>query len=574
VIANFPVEIDIISDLSNESTKISPPPRERDSFSNVFSRVTSERPASPRPESRDKKEYKGGEEGSVQPLDDNSHSANLVGGSENLTSSPDVRSKGNSKNLLNVSGQNDTSPVPKAGTKLDQDTPPLLKAVLSRLGLTQEEIKEVTSAKDLNQLKDILQRLGVDLKEAVQVSGKNAGALKGGEEMLLHKLMAALKRDGVPQGEMGINKEIFAELKGGLASADSLDAGGDLKSGIKDLLLQLGISSEEVENMLAKLKGELAPAEGLGEEGQLKSGLKELLLQLGLKPEEVEKLMMGGKDSIDKLKKLFPGLGHEKFNAMLKSENMSVNDLKRLLLKIGADPEQVDKLAGLGEHSDKKVSLKELMRLLNREAENIYDNNAIHSSAKDGNAAGTKGNNDQSGRGEGPISSIVGGEKVVGEKAQVDFEQLMSKADLRKTAPRQVVEQIVKGVKIQVEGGQTKARISLHPPSLGKVNMHIVTRDNQVSATFFAETSLVKEIIESNLPQLRESFQQQGLKVDQFNVFVGHQPAGNQAEQQNFSNAGGSYRSAGEGLEEEEGIIASEQMKRRAMGSHSVDLFI
>jgi flagellar hook-length control protein FliK len=259
---------------------------------------------------------------------------------------------------------------------------------------------------------------------------------------------------------------------------------------------------------------------------------------------------------------------------MLKSENMSVNDLKGLLLKMGADPAQVDKLAGLGEHSGKKVSLKELMTLLNREAENIYDNNAIHSSAKDGNSAGAKGNNDQSGRGEGTISSIAGGEKVVGEKTQVDFEQLMSKADLRKTAPRQVVEQIVKGVKIQVEGGQTKARISLHPPSLGKVNMHIVTRDNQVSATFFAETSLVKEIIESNLPQLRESFQQQGLKVDQFNVFVGHQPAGNQAGQQNFSNAGGAHRSAGEGLEEEEGIIALEQMKRRAMGSHSVDLFI
>jgi hypothetical protein len=514
----------------------------------------------------------------------------MVSGSKDVIPSPE--SKEDSRNSLNVSGQNDTAPVQKAGTKLDQDTPPSLKAVLSELGLTQEQIKEVASAKDLNQLKDILLRLGFDLKETASVSGKNAGALNGEEEMLLHKLMAALKRDGVSQGETGINNEFFAamkgkfgpfatlemgnipaELEGELAPADKLGEEGQLKSGIKELLLQLGLKPEEVENMLAKLQGELALADKLGEEGQLKSGIKELLLQLGLKPEEVEKLMMGGKYSIDKLKKLFPGLGHEKFNAMLKSENMSVNYLKGLLLKMGADPAQVDKLAGLG-HSDKKVSLKELMTLLNREAENIYDNNAALSSEKEGHSAGTKGNTDLSSRGEGPVSSIVGGEKVVGEKAQVDFEQLMSKADLRKTAPRQVVEQIVKGVKIQVEGGQTKARITLHPPSLGKVNMHIVTRDNQVSVTFFAESPLVKEIIESNLPQLRESFQQQGLKVEQFNVFVGHQPAGNQAGQQDFSNAGGSYRSAGEGLEEEEGIIASEQMKRRAMGSHSVDLFI
>jgi len=72
VITNFPIEIDSIFELSQESTKISPPPRERerDSFSDVFSRVTSERSTSPRPESRDKKEYKGAEEGAVQPLDE------------------------------------------------------------------------------------------------------------------------------------------------------------------------------------------------------------------------------------------------------------------------------------------------------------------------------------------------------------------------------------------------------------------------------------------------------------------------------------------------------------------------
>jgi len=546
VIANFPTEIDIIADLSQESAKLPPPPGERDSFSDVFSRVRSERTSSPRPDSREKRECSGCEEGSVQPFDENPRSANLGGVSENLTSAPDARSKENSKNFLNVSGQNDTSSVPKAGTTLDQDTPPLLKAVLSRLGLTQEEIKEVTSAKDLSQLKDILQKLGLDLKEAAQVSGKNAGALNGEEEMLLHKLMAALKRGGVPQAETGINNEFFAAMQEKFGSFGKL----------------------EMEN--------IPLADKLGEEGQLQSGIKDLLLQLGLKPGEVEKLMMGDKDSIDRLKKLFlkPGLNSEKLNAMLRSGSMSGNDLKKLLLKMGADPEQVDKLAGLGENSDKKVSLKELMRLVNREAENIYDNNAIQSSAKDENSAGTKGNSDHSGRGVDAFSSIVSGEKVVGEKAQVDFEQLLSKADLRKTAPRQVMDQIVKGVKIQVEGGQTKARISLYPPSLGKVNMHIVTSENQVRATFFAETPLVKEIIESHLPQLRESFLQQGVKVEQFNVFVGHQPSGNPAGQQNFSNAAGFLRLEGEGLEEEEGSIALEQMKRRAMGSRTVDLFI
>jgi flagellar hook-length control protein FliK len=113
----------------------------------------------------------------------------------------------------------------------------------------------------------------------------------------------------------------------------------------------------------------------------------------------------------------------------------------------------------------------------------------------------------------------------------------------------------------------------LHPPSLGELQLRIVTKEDQVQVTFFTETPQVKEIIENNLPQLRESFSQQGLKVEHFNVFVGNHPSGNQTEQQNEFYAIKTSQSVGKG-QDNDGTPPLEGLKRWVLGNHRVDLFV
>ena len=165
------------------------------------------------------------------------------------------------------------------------------------------------------------------------------------------------------------------------------------------------------------------------------------------------------------------------------------------------------------------------------------------------------------------------GREVGKEKAQVDFEQVLSRVGSRESTAQKVIEQIVNGAKVQVESGQTKAKISLHPPSLGKIQLDIITKGDQVKVTFFAETSQVKEIIESNLSQLRQNFLQQGLKVEHFNVFVDYHTSGNQAEQHTAFSTVKNHRLMREGLDGENYLIA-ENTRQWILGNHMVDLFV
>ncbi len=51
--------------------------------------------------------------------------------------------------------------------------------------------------------------------------------------------------------------------------------------------------------------------------------------------------------------------------------------------------------------------------------------------------------------------------------------------------------------------------------------MNIVTSGDGVRTVIVAENQAVKQVIESNLSQLRDSMLSQGLKLDGFSVFVG-----------------------------------------------------
>jgi hypothetical protein len=350
-------------------------------------------------------------------------------------------------------------------------------------------------------------------------------------------------------------------------------ATGDAPQGLlKNLLPRLGISPEESGKLRAMASDSDSMPPETGEMGStLHNGIRKLLLQVGLSSREVEEIM-GDKTAFSGLSKaLFKSGNPDALSSAPVAQQGMARDLKTYLLTQGIDPGKLEYMFAAGGSGNTSVSSGDGVTLLFQEAEHLADGTHPSITGNEGQDAATKGAGDTSDWQKCMVSFLSGGQPVAGESS-AGCEQLPLPQS-HDGVTQKVVEQVVSGIKIQLEHGQAEARISLHPPSLGKVHMHIVTRENQVRATFFAETPHVKEIIESNFPKLRESFLEQGMHVEHFSVFVGNQPSGNQA---------GGYAPSSEGIScqglrevpEQEDIPAPEHAAGRAARDHMVDLFI
>lgn len=107
------------------------------------------------------------------------------------------------------------------------------------------------------------------------------------------------------------------------------------------------------------------------------------------------------------------------------------------------------------------------------------------------------------------------------------------------TTEAKVVNQILNKFSLRVNGSQGDIKIKLDPPSLGTIRMNVSTSGESVRTVVIAESHAVKQIIENNLTQLRDSMGMQGLKVDSFTVLVGG--GEDQAGRQNTPHEGRSH---------------------------------
>ena len=85
-----------------------------------------------------------------------------------------------------------------------------------------------------------------------------------------------------------------------------------------------------------------------------------------------------------------------------------------------------------------------------------------------------------------------------------------------------VMKQVVEKAMLNLTNGQSSIKISLKPEALGQLKMQISTENNQVMVKIITQLPMVKDIIESNLSQLKADFQNQGLEIEKFDVSVDH----------------------------------------------------
>lgn len=96
-------------------------------------------------------------------------------------------------------------------------------------------------------------------------------------------------------------------------------------------------------------------------------------------------------------------------------------------------------------------------------------------------------------------------------------------------------------IRWQVGGGQQTAEIKLSPPHLGALEIRVSVSNDQTHVQLVSHHAVVRDVMEANLPRLREMLAEQGM--NQVNVNVSDQSLAQQRERgqaQTFDVVGGS----------------------------------
>ena len=88
------------------------------------------------------------------------------------------------------------------------------------------------------------------------------------------------------------------------------------------------------------------------------------------------------------------------------------------------------------------------------------------------------------------------------------------------TELRDIADQIIDKIKVSIQPNQTSMELQLNPDNLGKVNLTVQSKNGVLTAQFVVQNEVSKEAIESQLQNLKETLNQQGLKVDTIEVTV------------------------------------------------------
>jgi flagellar hook-length control protein FliK len=85
---------------------------------------------------------------------------------------------------------------------------------------------------------------------------------------------------------------------------------------------------------------------------------------------------------------------------------------------------------------------------------------------------------------------------------------------------RQIVVQVVQQIKVVIGSDQTNMQMTLNPEHLGKLQLMLTSKDGVMTANFTVQNEMVRHALEAQMQDLRDAFEEQGLKVEAVEVTV------------------------------------------------------
>lgn len=113
----------------------------------------------------------------------------------------------------------------------------------------------------------------------------------------------------------------------------------------------------------------------------------------------------------------------------------------------------------------------------------------------------------------------------------VSENQIRTVAKTQQTNFEGIVRQIVEQIKVEIKPDVSSMELHLTPENLGKVNLHVTSKEGAITAQLFVQNETVKAMIEGQLMVLREAMNEQGVKVEAVEVAVEAEQFGRSLEQ-------------------------------------------
>ena len=157
---------------------------------------------------------------------------------------------------------------------------------------------------------------------------------------------------------------------------------------------------------------------------------------------------------------------------------------------------------------------EEVTSLKTQPAEEQQTSGKEEGSKKDG--ASHRENTQESTQGNLLLENLLNRSNAV--KTDMAFENVMTQQNTEQT--QNIMNQIMDYMRIQVRSDMTQMELQLNPASLGTVNINITSKAGVITAQFLTQNETVKAAIESQIVQLKNSFEEQGIKVESVEVAV------------------------------------------------------
>ncbi len=238
------------------------------------------------------------------------------------------------------------------------------------------------------------------------------------------------------------------------------------------------------ENLFASLQNILKVAE------ETKAGLMQ---EMNLSLEDFKSMLEGMKNA-----------GQQGEDGLISAD--AQEDAPQITVEVKAGDETVKLAADENGNAIKTVEV-----VPSNAKENVSEESDRHSQ-KDGEGKGQAEGELQAGN---PlIDSLTQNKPQVSE---VPFEQM---TPMLSEQTKDIMNQIMDYMKIQLKPGMDQLEMQLHPESLGTVHIQLLSKGGEVTAHFQVQNEAVKAALESQITTLQESLKEQGVKVEAVQVTV------------------------------------------------------
>ena len=133
---------------------------------------------------------------------------------------------------------------------------------------------------------------------------------------------------------------------------------------------------------------------------------------------------------------------------------------------------------------------------------------------------------------EGAQQSIANSISLGREQETQVSDDTMTSINAQRVDADELIQQITTHMKIHMKPDVSEISLQLKPEYLGNMSLKLVSEKGIVTGQIVVENQQVKEMVENQLYQLRQTLQEQGVKMDQVQVSLQHETLHQQQQQQ------------------------------------------